>query len=77
MNMRHNGKLEKLLRLDKKTALNLFVAETAAVLLHDAASFFLKKNEPVSFLLAAFIFPGWLLLALLARAFAAAQARGR
>lgn len=67
--------LKKILASDKKAAWRLFIAETAAVLLHDAVSFYLKKDEPVFFLIAAFIIPGYLLTALLVRAFAAAQAR--
>ncbi len=67
--------LKNLLDLDKKRAKIIFAAETAAVLLHDAAALIWKKDEPVFFLIAAFVIPGYLLTALLAKAFAAAQAR--
>ncbi len=68
-------RLEKILSLDRRNAVRLFIAEAAAVLLHDAAAFFWKKDEPVTFLVAAFVIPGYLLTALFARAFAAARSR--
>lgn len=71
--MPRRNKLEKLLTIDKRIAVRLFIAETAAVLTHNAISFVFKKEEPVFFLLAAFIIPGYLLTALLVRAFVAAQ----
>jgi len=63
--------------ITRKRAGLIFAGETAAVLLNDLIVSLTKKDEPVFFLLAAFIIPGYLLTALLVRAFAAAQARSR